>query len=157
MSGTLTIAPVAERDRTLIDAMAQNHFRELLPNGPPYVPQTLDRYWQEGGRHPYLIALDGMPIGFALVWNHAAGMHELVEFTIQPAFRQRGLGTEAAIMIFEALGGDWVLGVAQHSPGGMGFWRGCLEACPAIEEVIEGPPRTANQQGSFAFRVHRQP
>ncbi|NNE51601.1 MAG: GNAT family N-acetyltransferase [Sulfitobacter sp.] len=151
----LAITPVPEDQRALIDTMAHSYFRELLPDGPPYVPQTLDRYWMEPGRHPYLITLDGTAIGFALVWNHADGFHELVEFTIQPAFRHRGLGTEAATMIFEALGGDWILGVAQHSPGGMTFWENCLNDCETISDIVEGPPRTAHQQGSLTFRVAR--
>jgi predicted acetyltransferase len=155
MTERLTISPVPESQRAMIDGMAQSYFRELLPGGPPYVPQTLDRYWTDSGRHPYVITLDDVAIGFALVWNHDDGTHEMVEFTIQPAFRKRGLGTAAATMIFEALGGDWVLGVATHSPGGMAFWETCLEDCERIETIIEGPPRTANQQGSFAFRVLR--
>ncbi|MDF1728228.1 MAG: GNAT family N-acetyltransferase [Sulfitobacter sp.] len=155
MSDILHITPLPEARRAQLDAMAQAYFRELLPQGPPYVPQSLDRYWIDPGRHPYLITLDDLAIGFALVWNHAGGVHELVEFTIQPAFRHRGLGTEAATMIFEALGGDWVLGVASNSPGGMEFWQNCLTDSESIVDIESGPPRTAHQQGSFTFRVLR--
>ncbi len=155
MTGHITIAPVPESRRAVLDAMAQTYFREILPDGPRYYPAALDRYWVEQGRHPYLIESDAVPIGFALVWNHRDGSHELAEFTIQPAFRHKGVGTQAAGLIFTALGGDWVLGVAEHSPGGMAFWRQCLEGIEGVCEIIEGPPRTKHQVGSFSFRVGR--
>lgn len=155
MIGRISIAPVPEHNRGVIDAMAETYFRELLPDGPVYYPAALDRYWIEAGRHPYVIELDGVPVGFALVWNHADGCHELAEFTIQPAFRKRGIGTEAATLVFQALGGDWVLGVANHAPNGMDFWRQCLEGCEAIFDIDQAAPRTEHQCGSYVFRVGR--
>lgn len=155
MSSKLTITPVRAAQRGQLDAMARDHFRELMPDGPPYIPQTLDRYWTDPGRHPYLIELDSTPIGFALVWNHDDGTHEMVEFTILPEYRHRGIGTQAALLLFETLGGDWTLGVATRSPGGMAFWQNCLNSCENIIDITTGPPKTAHQQGSFAFRVLR--
>ena len=155
MTDRIAIAPVPEARRALLDAMAQAYFREVLPEGPVYYPAALDRYWIERGRHPYLVTNDGVPIGFALVWNHEDGTHEMVEFTIQPAFRHRGIGRAAAVMIFEALGGDWVLGVAAHPPGAMDFWRACLGEAENIFDLTERPPRSASQAGSFSFRVAR--
>ena len=155
MSPRLTITPVSEAQRDKLDTLARSYFREILPNGPAYFPNALDRYWIEPGRHPYLIALDGTPIGFALVWNHKGGVHELVEFTIVPDYRKAGLGTDAASMIFQALGGDWVLGVGRHAADAMAFWQQCLEACEGVFDIQTGPPRTANQIGSYTFRVAR--
>ncbi|MFT6676832.1 MAG: putative acetyltransferase [Sulfitobacter sp.] len=155
MSGKITLSRVAEPDRAVLENMAKRHFSEIFPDGPLFYSAALDRYWIETGRHPYLIQLDGRPIGFALVWNHADGCHELAEFTIEPAFRKQGIGTEAATMIFGALGGDWVLGVAKHAPDGMAFWQKCLEGCDDIHEITLGPPRAAQQCGSYSFRVGR--
>lgn len=152
---TITITPVSEPDRAVLDAMAKAYFAELLPDGPPYYPSALDRYWIERGRHPYLINADGQPIGFALVWNHPDGTHELTEFTILPAHRHQGIGTQAAHLIFNALGGDWTLGVAALSPGGMPFWQQCLTDCENACEITQGPPKTVHQCGSFTFRIER--
>jgi predicted acetyltransferase len=151
----ISISPVPERDRKILDDMAKTYFAELLPDGPSYYPAALDRYWIEKGRHPYLIMGNGMPIGFALVWNHADGTHELTEFTIRPDHRHKGHGTEAAHLIFNALGGDWTLGVATHSPGGMAFWQQCLSDCENACEIVPGPPKTAHQSGSYSFRIER--
>jgi predicted acetyltransferase len=155
MRMTITIAAVPEKNRALLDAMAMTYFAELLPDGPRYYPSALDRYWTEQGRHPYLINADRSPIGFALVWNHADGTHELTEFAIQPAYRHKGIGTQAAHLIFNALGGDWTLGVATQSPGGMEFWQKCLTDCENACEITTTRPKTAHQCGSFIFRIQR--
>jgi len=151
----ITIHTVPETRRTELDTMALAYYREILPQGPPFFPAALDRYWIEAGRHPYLIAQDGVSIGFALVWNHRDGTHELTEFTVQPAFRHLGIGTVAALLVFESLGGDWVLGVAKQSPGGMAFWQQALETGENVTEITQGPPRTVHQVGSFSFRIER--
>lgn len=151
----ITLTPVLETDRARLDAMAKSYFADLLPNGPLYFPASLDRYWSEKGRHPYLIQGNGSPIGFALVWNHACGTHELAEFTIRPEHRHKGLGTQAAHLVFNALGGDWTLGVATNSPGGMAFWQHCLAECENACDIKPGPPKTVNQCGSFTFRIKR--
>mgnify|MGYP000246447426 CR=1 FL=1 len=155
MIDRVTISPVAERHRTVLDAMAKRYFSEVLPQGPAYFPNALDRYWIEPGRHPYLIERNAAPVGFALVWNHPDGTHELTEFTIQTAHRHLGIGTQAAALIFQSLGGDWVLGVSRHPQGAMQFWQRCLEDCEGVCEIAPGPARTANQIGSFSFRVQR--
>jgi len=72
---TLSIAPVPEQDRAVLDDLAKAYFAEIFPDGPNYYPSALNHYWVEKGRHPYVINLDGMPIGFALVWNHPDGTH----------------------------------------------------------------------------------
>ena len=66
------IVPVAEAKRTELDGMAKTYFAEILPEGPPYYPAALDRYWAEPGRHPYLIHGDNRAIGFAT--NSPGGM-----------------------------------------------------------------------------------
>ncbi|WP_341232859.1 GNAT family N-acetyltransferase [uncultured Sulfitobacter sp.] len=153
---TLSIAPVSEQDRAVLDDLAKAYFAEIFPDGPNYYPSALNRYWIEKGRHPYVINLDGAPIGFALVWNHPDGTHELAEFTIHPDHRRQGVGTQAAYLVFNALGGDWTLGVVENSPGSMAFWEQCLAECENACEITTGPPKTPHQCGSFNFRVERQ-
>lgn len=152
----VSINPVPEASRDVIDQMAKAYFTEVLPDGPCYYPAALDRYWSEKGRHPYVIKADDTPIGFALVWNHGDGTHELAEFTIKPAFRHKGIGTQAAHLVFNALGGDWTLGVATQSPGGMAFWQGCLADCENICEIQTGAPKTVHQCGRYTFRIQRK-
>lgn len=155
MTEHLRISQVPLEDRPILEAMAASYFAEILPNGPPFVPGTLDSYWTAKGRHPYIISLGQTPIGFALVWTHADGTHELAEFTIGKPWRHKGYGTEAAHMVFGALGGDWTLGVAAASPGGLPFWAHCIAACDGACEIVQGPPKTKHQNGSFSFRIAR--
>ena len=155
MNDLLHILPIQRSDRPMLEAMATSYFAEVLPGGPPFVSGTLDSYWTARGRHPYLISLGDTPIGFGLVWTHPDGQHELAEFTIRRPWRHKGLGTQAAHLIFAALGGDWTLGVATASPGGIPFWRQCLQACEGACEITHGPPKTKTQCGSFTFRIER--
>ena len=155
MTPRVSITRVEEKNRQTMDNIAAAYFTEILPDGPRYFPAALDRYWIENGRHPYLIHLDDEPIGFALIWNHIDGTHELAEFTILPAYRHKGIGTEAAQLIFNTLGGDWTLGVAAGAPGGMKFWAKCLAACEDACEIVAGPPKTAQQVGRYSFRIQR--
>ena len=151
----LSITQIPEARRAELDAMARSYYAEVLPDGPPFVPVTIDAYWRDRGRHPYLITIGDDPIGFALVWTHADGTHELAEFTIRPPWRNKGHGTDAATLIFEALGGDWTLGVAAQPPGAMNFWRQCLDSIETAHDITQGPPRTPSQSGSFTFRIAR--
>lgn len=155
MSPRVGVRPVAVAERGVIDDMARRYYAEVLPNGPLYHPRMLDRYWSEAGRHPYLVEVDGAPAGFALVWNHDDGTHELAEFTVRPEFRHQGIGTQAALLVFESLGGAWTVGVSRHVPQAMAFWDSCLHGAQELFDIEEGPPRTGNQSGSFTFRVAR--
>ena len=155
MTLRVSIARVQEKNRQTLDSIAAAYFAETLPDGPLYFPAALDRYWVEEGRHPYLIYLGDQPIGFALIWNHHDGTHELAEFTIQQEYRHKGIGTEAAQLIFNTLGGDWTLGVTAGAPGGMTFWEKCLAACDDACEIVVGPPKTAQQVGRYSFRIQR--
>ena len=46
MSSQITLSPVLEKDRALLDTMAARYFAEALPEGPPFYPAALDRYWR---------------------------------------------------------------------------------------------------------------
>jgi len=47
---TLSIAPVSEQDRAVLDDLAKAYFAEIFPDGPNYYPSALNRYWVEKGR-----------------------------------------------------------------------------------------------------------
>lgn len=155
MPDQLHIVPVPASRRTELLALARAYYAEVFPHGPPFVDGALDPYWTTRGRHPYLIERGTDVIGFALVWTHPDGLHELAEFTILPEWRHKGLGTEAAHRIFSALAGDWVLGVAAQSPGGMDFWQQCLTSFEDAHDITSEPRRTPSQIGSFRFRIAR--
>jgi hypothetical protein len=41
---TLSIAPVPEQDRAVLDGLAKAYFAEIFPDGPNYYPSALNRY-----------------------------------------------------------------------------------------------------------------
>jgi len=64
---TLKQKPILENLLELYaDDFRAFHAIELRPDGR-FVYPTLSLYWQEEGRHPFLIHIDGAPGGFALV------------------------------------------------------------------------------------------
>lgn len=86
----------------------------------------LSSYWNEPGRHPFIIRVDEELAGFALVnkvgsssdvdWN-------MGEFFVVSKFQGRGVGRRAAKMIFDRFPGVWeVRQIPQNQPA-VDFWE----------------------------------
>jgi predicted acetyltransferase len=89
---------------------------------------TLDLYWTEAGRHPFLIRVDGQLAGFVLVNRHnylpnQPDAHAIGEFFMMKKYRRRGVGEKVAIQIFQLFPGKWeVAQLAENLPA-QRFWR----------------------------------
>jgi predicted acetyltransferase len=77
--------------------------------------------------------------------------HELAEFTIHPDHRRQGIGTQAAYLVFNALGGEWTLGVVENSPGSMAFWEQCLAECEKRLRDYDRPAQNAASMWQLQF------
>ena len=90
--------------------------------GYPY----MDQYWIEAERVPFLIRVDGMLAGFALVCEHSWMGNPgkmIAEFFVLRKYRGRGVGRTAAFTVFDSFPGHWeVSQVAQNIPA-QKFWR----------------------------------
>jgi predicted acetyltransferase len=92
----------------------------------PY--QYFDRYWQDPGRHPFLIRADHRLAGFALVVERRilepdARGHAITEFFVVRKQRRQGIGETAACALFKYFPGPWwVAEHAQNEPA-QAFWR----------------------------------
>src|SRR5437867_2965304 len=100
---------------------------EVGPDGK-FRYRHLYRYWEEAGRYPFLIRVDGRLAGFALVARgelvepQSPG-HTIAEFFVLRPYRGKGVGEESAGKLFGMFPGRWW--VAQH-PGNkpaQAFWR----------------------------------
>ena len=72
----------------------------------------IDDYWNEEGRFPYLIRVDGKIAGFALICPHCdylkeAGARCIGEFFVMLKYRRKGVGAAAATQLFEKHRGAW--------------------------------------------------
>lgn len=104
---------------------------EALPLGPDgrfSRPDMLQPYWDEPGRHPFLVRLDGAPAGFALVKRGSAlagdpQAMDLAEFFILRCHRRSGIGRQAAMLVWDRFPGRWLVRVLAANTPALAFWE----------------------------------
>lgn len=116
-------------------------------------PEWLLRWFRDDRTHPLLILSGGQPAGFALVARPLAPVanpqpvvHEMAEFFIRAAHRRRGVGAEAAGLIFRRFGGDWRVTEARRNTPAVAFWRrviGTFTGGVFTERLVDGDVRHA--------------
>ena len=92
---------------------------------------NLDQYWEEVGRHPFLIRVDSHLAGFALVAQRRlieAGQpgYAVAEFFVLDAYRRKGVGRDAACAIFDRFPGPWWVAEAEWNAPAHAFWRSVI-------------------------------
>ena len=92
----------------------------------------IDDYWNEEGRFPYLIRVDGKIAGFALICPHCdyrkeEGARCIGEFFVMLKYRRMGIGSKAAIQLFDKHRGLWEISYWRNNlPAGQ-FWKNVVE------------------------------
>lgn len=92
----------------------------------------IDDYWNEAGRFPYLIRVDGKIAGFALICPHCHYRQEkdarcIGEFFIMLKYRRIGIGTKVAAQLFDKHRGLWEICYWRNNyPAGQ-FWKKVVE------------------------------
>ena len=116
-------------------------------------PEWLLRWFRDERTHPLLILATGQPAGFALVARPLtpsapgqAPVHEMAEFYIRSVHRRRGIGAEAAALIFRRFGGDWRVSEARRNTPAVAFWRRVISRYTHgvyTERLVDGDVRHA--------------
>lgn len=93
----------------------------------------LDNYWNEAGRYPYLIRVDGSIAGFALVCPHChcrteTDAHSIGEFFVMLKYRRQGVGAQVAARLFDAHPGRWEVSYWNNNTPAAGFWQRVVAA-----------------------------
>jgi predicted acetyltransferase len=120
----------------------------------------LHAYWEEPGRHPFIVKAGGHLAGFALVCKGSAvsvgeGVWDVAEFFVVRGFRRQGVGTKAARALWEKFPGRWEVRVMDRNRKALAFWR------RAVGEFLgeEVEPTTFAQDGQswhlFSFESAR--
>jgi predicted acetyltransferase len=98
-----------------------------LPEDGFYTYEYFDRYWDEPGRFPFLIQVDGKVAGFVLarISRDEAGVdtHHIAEFFVMRKYRRQKVGQAAARMIFDAFPGAWRVSQIPENLPAQAFWR----------------------------------
>lgn len=92
--------------------------------------ERIERFWTEPGRHSFLIRIDGVLAGFALVrdeaWFAGAGTREVSEFFVLRRFRRRGVGERVATTLFNMFPGRWEVVQMDSNVDAQAFWRAVI-------------------------------
>ncbi len=92
--------------------------------------ERIERFWTEPGRHSFLIRLDGVLAGFALVrdeaWFAGAGTREISEFFVLRRYRRRGVGEGVATRLFDRFPGRWEVVQMASNVDAQLFWRSVI-------------------------------
>ena len=113
--------------------------------------RPLDAYWCETDRHPFLIRIDGKPAGFALV-NEDDGTTCIKVFFVMRKYRRRGIGRQAAGMIFARYPGRWRVEHDARNRPAHAFWRAIVtEATGGNYQEMPASPKNGAARLAFEF------
>lgn len=104
--------------------------RDVGPDGR-FGYRPLVTYWTEPGRYPFLIRVDGVLAGFALVLERnqvdlGEPGHAVAEFFVLGRFRRQGVGRSAALDLFRRFPGPWWVGEPAANEEAHAFWRAVI-------------------------------
>ena len=122
------------------DFWADTDRGDLLPDGR-FAAYPLDEYWTEPAWSASLIWRDDVLAGFALLNDRThtavAVDHNVAEFFVLRKYRGRGVGRQAAAMIFSQYPGTWEVAVARKNVQARSFWRGVIHGAAQAANVNE--------------------
>ena len=146
-------------DRQWIERAYREYLDDLGTGGTGVFPaldvtgqgpaDLLDAWFRDERSIPFVILRDGTPAGFALVqrtsaaWQGPQSAFRLREFFVRDEFRRRGLGREAALLLFNRFEGQWLVTESTRHRAAIAFWR----------NVIAGYTRGRFREGSVSGEV----
>jgi predicted acetyltransferase len=88
----------------------------------------LAAYWQDAWRYPLLVRAGEELAGFALVHQRSRitgdpGTWDVAEFFVLRHLRRRGVGTQAAVQMFDRFRGRWEVRQVRPNRAATDFWR----------------------------------
>ena len=113
-----------------------------------YGYEHIDDYWNEKGRFPYLIRVDGKIAGFVLVCPHCNYRKEtdarcIGEFFVMLKYRRMGIGKQVAKRVFELHRGPWEICYWKNNVPASLFWK------KVVEGYINGRYQTCGTEHSY--------
>ncbi len=127
-------------DKSLLARLMELYFYELSDYTDAdvnahglYGYAHLDDYWNQPGRFPYLIRVDGQIAGFALVcpyceYIRGADARSIGEFFVLRRYRGQGVGSFTARWIFDHHPGHWEVCYLQRNQTAGEFWKKVIGA-----------------------------
>lgn len=88
----------------------------------------IDDYWNEEGRYPFFIRVDGKLAGLVLVrscceYTNLENPHNIAEFFVMQKYRRTGVGKAAAMKVFDLFPGGWEVSQWTCNLPAQSFWK----------------------------------
>jgi predicted acetyltransferase len=149
----IEVVVAALRDRPALERLFQLYLHDFTEFDPHdvgddglYAVPSLDAYWSDPGRFPFLIRVEGSLAGFVLVSPHSpsgrGADRSIAEFFVMRMHRRSDVGRTAATMVFNLLPGTWEVAQIVANTPAQAFWRAVIGAYTggAYEELPRGSP-----------------
>ena len=135
----IVLSPATKAERPALENLLQLYiydWSELrlldVADDGRFPDYPLDAYWEDAGRHPLLLRVDGRLAGFALVsegsrLTGAPGVFDMAEFFVMRRFRRKGVGLAAASAAFDRFKGSWEIRQHDENAAATAFWRRTID------------------------------
>lgn len=142
MAVSIRDARRSREDRRWIERAYREYLDDLAAGGTGVFPaldvtgagpeDLLGGWFRDEKSTPFVILRGGEPGGFAMVQRTSAApqgpqaAYRLAEFFICQPYRRRGLGREAAELIFSRFDGQWLVTESASNREAIAFWRNVI-------------------------------
>lgn len=94
----------------------------------------IDDYWNEAGRYPFFIRVDGKLAGLALIrscceYTDLPHPHCIAECFVLRKYRRQGVGRAAARQVFDRFPGGWEVSALLNNHAARAFWESVIRDC----------------------------
>lgn len=151
-AASVVLRAAHQGDRDTLAAMLAAY--QAIISGFSDVPDTArtleDRWFEHSDLFPYVIEVEGVPAGMALVLGplHAAAVGEacdrvVYDYYVEDRWRGKGVARAAAHRLFDECPGRWAISVIEANHRATGFWSAVLRERgleAATEPGAEGLP-----------------
>jgi predicted acetyltransferase len=128
---------------------------QLGPDGRFGYPE-LPLYWNEEGRFPFLVKVDGCLAGVVLVAKGSRiredpHVWDMAEFFIVRGCRRQGIGSAVAHEIWRRFPGRWEVRVLERNQPARAFWAAAADAFTGGTAARDGVEREKKRWEVFSF------
>jgi predicted acetyltransferase len=135
---TVLLVPAERSDLPLLGNLFQFYcydFAEILGGRVGadgcFVTPPLEPYWEDSWRHPFLVRVHAELAGFALVQRRSritgdTETWDVAEFFVMRPYRRKGVGSQAAVDLFDRFRGRWEVRQIHANVAATHFWRAVI-------------------------------
>ena len=135
---TVTLDPIRiEQKSVLMQMMELNSYDfseftgEDISEYGYYGYAHIDDYWNEAGRYPFFIRVDGKLAGLVLIrscceYTDLPRPHCIAEFFVLRKYRRQGVGRTAAAQVFDRFPGGWEVSALLNNHAARAFWESVI-------------------------------